>query len=79
MTDWDENGGNAVIHQVLPRVSYFVCKVAGSNIQEQIVAANINTIFICMALNNDFNLRHLERYLSIAWQSSVIPVIVLTN
>lgn len=59
-------------------VTLFV-RGAGSNIQEQIVAANINTIFICMALNNDFNLRHLERYLSIAWQSSVIPVIVLTN
>lgn len=79
MADWNKNGGNAVIHRVLPRVSYFVRKAAGSNIKEQIIAANINTIFICMALNNDFNLRRLERYLSIAWQSGAVPVIVLTK
>ncbi|GAB6153767.1 hypothetical protein JCM17380_25170 [Desulfosporosinus burensis] len=46
---------------------------------EQIVAANIDTAFICMSLNNDFNLRRLERYLSIAWDSKAIPVIVLTK
>lgn len=79
MADWNENGGNAVIHHVLPRVSYFVRKAAGNIIQEQIVAANVNTIFICMSLNNDFNLRRLERYLSIAWQSRAVPVIVLTK
>ncbi len=43
------------------------------------VAANIDTVFICMSLNNDYNLRRLERYLSIAWESRATPVIVLTK
>ena len=43
------------------------------------MAANIDTVFLCMALNNDFNLRRLERYLSIAWDSGATPVVVLTK
>ena len=39
----------------------------------------MDTVFICMALNNDFNLRRLERYLSIAWDSGATPVVVLTK
>ena len=39
---------------------------------EQVVAANIDTVFLCMALNNDFNLRQLERYISIAWDRQIL-------
>ena len=39
---------------------------------EQVVAANIDTVFLCMALNNDFNLRRLERYISIAWDRQIL-------
>ena len=46
---------------------------------EQVVAANIDTVFLCMALNRDFNIRRLERYLSIAWDSGAVPVIILTK
>ena len=46
---------------------------------EQAVAANIDTVFICMSLNSDFNLRRLERYLSVAWESGSLPVVVLTK
>lgn len=79
MADWNKCGGNAVIHHVLPRQSCFSRKAAGNVRQEQVVAANIDTVFLCMALNNDFNLRRLERYLSIAWDSGAIPVVVLTK
>ena len=79
MVDWNVDGGNAVIHQILPRKSCITRKAAGNARQEQIVAANIDTIFLCMSLNNDFNLRRLERYLSIAWDSGAMPVIVLTK
>lgn len=75
----DDSQGNAIIHHVLMRKSVFARKVAGRKEDMQIVAANIDTIFICMSLNNDFNLRRLERYLSIAWDSGAIPVIVLTK
>ena len=58
-----------IIHQELPRRSLFVRKAAGTSKTEQVVAANIDTVFLCMSLNNDFNLRRLERYLSVAWES----------
>ncbi|HPT69637.1 MAG TPA: ribosome small subunit-dependent GTPase A, partial [Syntrophomonas sp.] len=74
----DQNG-NAIIHNILRRKSVFVRRAAGTSHEVQVVAANIDTVFICMSLNNDFNLRRLERYLSIAWDSGAMPVIVLTK
>lgn len=71
--------GNAIIHRVLSRKSAFIRKAAGTSNDEQVVASNIDTVFICMSLNNDFNLRRLERYLSIGWDSGAVPVIVLTK
>ena len=80
MIDRNTNSnGNAIIHSVLSRKSAFVRKAAGTSNESQIIATNIDTVFICMSLNNDFNLRRLERYLSIAWDSGAIPVIVLTK
>ena len=69
----------AIIHQLLPRRSLFVRKAAGTSKTEQVVAANIDTVFLCMSLNNDFNLRRLERYLAVAWESGANPVVVLTK
>ncbi len=80
MLDRDSDlNGNAIIHHVLKRKSAFIRKAAGTSNEEQIVAANIDTVFICMSLNNDFSLRRLERYLAIAWDSGASPVIVLTK
>ena len=76
--DWNE-GGSAVIHDILPRKSCFLRKAAGAGQGEQVVAANIDTVFLCMSLNRDFNLRRLERYLAAAWESGASPVIVLTK
>lgn len=75
----DGEHGNAVIHKVLPRKSLFLRKAAGKAEEEQAVAANVDTIFICMSLNEDFNLRRLERYLALAWESGATPVVVLTK
>lgn len=71
--------GHAIIHHLLNRKSVFIRKAAGTANEEQVVASNIDTIFICMSLNNDFNIRRVERYLSIAWDSGATPVIVLTK
>ncbi len=79
MLDTNENGGNAVIHHILDRKSCFTRKAAGTDRQEQVVAANVDTLFLCMALNKDYNLRRMERYLSVAWDSGASPVIVLTK
>lgn len=75
----DGNDGNAIIHQILNRKSAFVRRAAGTANALQVVAANIDLVFICIALNNDFNLRRLERYLAIAWDSGATPVVVLTK
>ena len=68
-----------IIHTLLPRKSVFLRKAAGSGNIEHVVAANVDTVFLCMALNNDFNLRRLERYLSVAWDSGATPVVLLTK
>lgn len=75
----EDNEGNAIIHHVLTRKSAFIRKASGTSNNEQIVAANIDIIFICMSLNNDFNLRRLERYIGIGWDSGATPVVVLTK
>lgn len=76
----DLNGGDtAVIHHVLPRKSVFLRRAAGAAKTEQVVAANVDTVFLCMALNNDFNLRRLERYLTVARESGATPMVVLTK
>lgn len=75
----ERTGNSAIIESLLPRKSAFIRKAAGGSQQEQVVAANIDIVFLCMALNNDFNLRRMERYISIAWDSGAMPVVVLTK
>ncbi len=74
-----EDNGTAVIHYILPRQSMLTRQASGTGNEEQIIAANIDVIFICMSLNADFNLRRLERYLTMTWDSKATPVIVLTK
>jgi len=69
----------AIIHAVLPRRSAFVRKVAGSQTEEQVVGTNIDTVFLLTSLNQDFNLRRIERYLILTWDSGANPVIVLSK
>ena len=69
----------SVIHAVLPRRSAMVRKVAGSVIEDQIVGANLDYLFIVNALNQDFNLRKIERYMIAAWESGASPVVLLTK
>lgn len=75
----DDCSGNAVIHYLLTRKSCFERKIAGKRRENQIVAANIDMLFICMSLNHDFNIRRLERYLAVAWESRALPVVILTK
>lgn len=69
----------ATIHAILPRKSKFSRKKAGTTTEEQIVASNVDYIFLVNALNTDFNLRRLERYLLLAWESGANPVIILSK
>lgn len=71
--------GKAQIHEVLPRKSKFSRKAAGRETEEQIVAANVDTVFLVTGLDNDFNPRRIERYLIMAWESGAQPVVVLNK
>ncbi len=76
---WEEDGGRARIHGVLPRRSRFSRKTAGLTTDEQIVAANIDTVFIVMGCDDDFNPRRLERYLVLSSESGAEPVVLLNK
>jgi ribosome biogenesis GTPase len=73
------HGGDARIRAVLPRTSRFSRRAAGDPTEEQIVAANIDTVFLVGGLDDNFNPRRLERYLVVAWDSGASPVIVLNK
>lgn len=69
----------AIIIDILPRRSKFSRKEAGVSTREQIAAANVDYVFLVNALNSDFNIRRLERYLIVAWESGAIPVVILSK
>ena len=69
----------ATIHAIFPRRSKFTRKVKGNKTDEQVIAANVDTVFLTTSLNHDFNPRRIERYLAIAWESGARPVILLTK
>lgn len=71
--------GPAIIQAVIPRRTAFLRKAAGERTEDQVVAANIDTIFILSALDRTFNLRRMERYLTLAWTSGASPVVVLNK
>ncbi|MGH7568288.1 MAG: ribosome small subunit-dependent GTPase A [Gemmatimonadales bacterium] len=71
--------GRATIHAVLPRTGAFVRKAAGRGTDEQVVAANVDTVFVVTAVDGDVNARRLERYLALAWESGAQPVLVLSK
>jgi len=71
--------GRVTIHSVLPRRTSFARKIAGSRTEQQIVGANIDTVFLLTSLNQDFSLRRIERYLIMAWESGANPIIILSK
>ena len=82
--DWvaiDGEAGNnrGVIHHVLARRSKISRKIAGRAVDEQVIATNIDTVFIVCALNQEFNLRRLERYVALVWDSGAQPVVLLNK
>ncbi len=75
--DWVRIRGS-VIEEVMPRKSQFIRKAAGENFEGQVVAANIDTVFVVSGLDHDFNLRRLERY-HVAVRSGGAQCVILLN
>ncbi|MBB6454799.1 ribosome biogenesis GTPase [Salirhabdus euzebyi] len=74
-----DGDSQAVIHQVLDRSSLLSRKAPGDKKEEQIMAANVDFVFLVNALNNDFNIRRMERYLYLVYESGALPIFVLTK
>jgi ribosome biogenesis GTPase len=72
-------GLRATIMAVLPRRSRFARKTAGDEHDQQVAAANVDTVFLVSGLDHDFNLRRIERYLVMARESGARPVVVLNK
>ena len=78
MIDYIENGDSQIL-ATLPRRTLFSRRDPGPVLREQAVAANFDDVMILQSMNNNFNLRRLERYLALARQSGARPVILLTK
>ena len=78
MIDYIENGDSRII-STLPRRTCFSRRDPGPVPRDQAVAANFDYVFIMQSLNQNFNPKRLERYLTLAWQSGATPVILLTK
>jgi ribosome biogenesis GTPase len=77
--DWLLLGSDHKFHRLLERSSLFSRKAAGTKVGRQLIAANIDTVFVVSSMNQDFNLNRFERYLALANESEVEAVIVLTK
>jgi ribosome biogenesis GTPase len=79
--------GRATIHSLLPRKNSFSRKAvlsggmpdSGGKTEEQVLAANVDKVFLVSGLDGEFHLRRIERYLTVAWDSGTTPVIVLNK
>src|SRR4051794_33971795 len=69
----------ATIHRRLERRTSFSRTAAGRSTDEQVVAANVDTILLVTSFTRDFNVRRLERYLALTWESGARPIIVLNK
>lgn len=70
---------NAIIHHILPRTTCISRKTSGKEFKEQVIAANIDIVFIIQSLDSNYNLRRLERFLVVANESGAVPVILLSK
>ncbi|MCV5925108.1 GTPase RsgA, partial [Escherichia coli] len=77
--DWVILNEDQQFVRLLDRLSLFSRKAAGSKVAEQLIAANVDTVFIVCSLNHDFNLGRIERYLALVHEADVEPVIVLSK
>ncbi|MDE7238515.1 MAG: GTPase RsgA, partial [Lachnospiraceae bacterium] len=73
------SGSDSQIIKTLPRRTFFSRRDPTPGRGEQAVASNFDYVFIMQSFNQDFNAKRLERYLTLAWQSGAIPVVVLTK
>jgi ribosome biogenesis GTPase len=72
-------GGQSRVERILERRSLISRKLPGNRSLEQTVAANIDTVLVMMGLDGDYNVRRLERLLTLAWESGARPAVLLNK
>jgi ribosome biogenesis GTPase len=80
--DWvavEARADGVSVHAVLPRRTSVVRHAAGLRSVAQVVAANVDVVFVVASLNHDLNVRRLERYIAFAWESGAAPVVILSK
>jgi ribosome biogenesis GTPase len=77
ISSYDED--KVLIHAVLPRINAIEREAVGKTGEKQIIAANIDAAFIVLAVDRDFNLNRVERYITICKNSKVTPIVVLSK
>ncbi|MCU7830283.1 MAG: ribosome small subunit-dependent GTPase A [Candidatus Thiodiazotropha sp. (ex Myrtea sp. 'scaly one' KF741663)] len=77
--DWVVLDSEGRFHQALERLSLFSRKAPGTKVVAQLIAANVDTLFVVSSLNEDFNLNRIERYLALSAEAGVESVVVLTK
>ena len=71
--------GPAVIEAVRPRKTALMRRAAGDRPDDQVIAANLDIVFVMVGLDHDFNVRRVERYLAAVWESGATPVVLLNK
>lgn len=79
LTDWDGRSARAVICSILPRKSTLARVGDPATGERQLIAANLDTLILCMSMNQNYSLSRAERYIAAAMAGGVTPVIVLTK
>lgn len=82
--DWvalklESGGPRAVVQAVVPRRSAFLRRAAGDQASVQVIAANVDSVFLVSGLDHDLNPRRIERYVLLAWESGARPVVILNK
>lgn len=79
MVEGIEGDGMGRVAELLPRRTRLVRKAVGKGSSEQVIAANVDVVFIVTSLNRDLNERRLERYLAAVWEGGALPVVLLSK
>jgi ribosome biogenesis GTPase / thiamine phosphate phosphatase len=79
MTQEYDQENHAIIHEIVPRNSLLKRKTSGKNVEFQLIAANVDIAFVIQSLDTNFNIRRLERYLAMIYESNIEPVLLLSK
>jgi ribosome biogenesis GTPase len=79
LVQYYNDGTLAIVHELIPRKTFLRRKAAGNKIEHQMIASNIDAAFIVQSCDNDFNIRRMERYLAMAKDGGVEPIILLSK